>query len=277
MSKPRVSKPRVKGALSTYTITMAESGENHAGMQIIGTKAKDGFTAAELGQLGHYALSKEFKVEFHRLDALLSEEHRKMLSAEALDSACILIIRNGVELFHPGERAAAFKAETRAIEDQVDKKAFMKGKVVNKLARWNLCYGDCKQAPDYEAKKGTIVPFSEVPYLNHIRTCLPLLLGPKAKDLIGELNYYYDNSKCGINYHGDAERTRVVGIRVGASLPLVFYWHLGKPTARVSAPARFDIHDGDIYVMGAKAVGTDWRKQLIPTLRHAAGCDKYIE
>jgi hypothetical protein len=28
--------------------------------------------------------------------------------------------------------------------------------------------------------------------------------------------------------------------------------------------------------MSEKAVGTDWKRRVIPTLRHAAGCHKYL-
>ena len=32
---------------------------------------------------------------------------------------------------------------------------------------------------------------------------------------------------------------------------------------------------GDVYVMTEKAVGSDWKKSTILTLRHSAGCKKY--
>ena len=31
------------------------------------------------------------------------------------------------------------------------------------------------------------------------------------------------------------------------------------------------------FMMSEKAVGRDWKRKSIPTLRHAAGCDKYIK
>ena len=43
---------------------------------------------------------------------------------------------------------------------------------------------------------------------------------------LGEGNYYYDIKKCGIGFHGDAERRKVVGIRLGDSIPLHFQWFL---------------------------------------------------
>jgi len=36
-----------------------------------------------------------------------------------------------------------------------------------------------------------------------------------------------------------------------------------------------ELHDGDVYAMSEKAVGTDWKKKLVPTLRHATGCKTY--
>jgi hypothetical protein len=35
---------------------------------------------------------------------------------------------------------------------------------------------------------------------------------------------YYDVSKCGIGFHGDAERIKVIAIRLGESMPLHYQW-----------------------------------------------------
>ncbi len=34
---------------------------------------------------------------------------------------------------------------------------------------------------------------------------------------------------------------------------------------------RFDLARGALYAMSEKAVGCDWRRTVVPTLRHAAG------
>ena len=44
--------------------------------------------------------------------------------------------------------------------------------------------------------------------------------GEKAGNLKGEGNYYYDVKTCGIGFHGDSERRKVVAIRLGASIPM---------------------------------------------------------
>jgi hypothetical protein len=36
------------------------------------------------------------------------------------------------------------------------------------------------------------------------------------------------------------------------------------------------LEDGDMYVMSEKAVGTDWKKKTIKTLRHATGCEAFV-
>jgi hypothetical protein len=56
--------------------------------------------------------------------------------------------------------------------------------------------------------------------LQYIREFLPVILGEKAEEMKCEGNYYYDTSKCGVGFHGDAERKRVVGMRLGESFPL---------------------------------------------------------
>ena len=97
-------------------------------------------------------------------------------------------------------------------------------------------------------------------------------------------------SKCRIGYHGDGERRIAIDLRLGESLPLHYQWCVTGPRlARRSVPLtrhprgrhlrgapvgeRVEIHldHGDVYVMSAKAVGRDWRRRTVPTLRHAAG------
>jgi hypothetical protein len=34
---------------------------------------------------------------------------------------------------------------------------------------------------------------------------------------------------------------------------------------------------GDMYMMSEDAVGHDWHRKLIPTIRHATGCNKYTK
>lgn len=68
---------------------------------------------------------------------------------------------------------------------------------------------------------------------------------------------------------GDFERRIVVALRLGTSIPLHYQWfYRGEP---VGARTIINLNHGDMYVMSEKAVGTDWKRRIIPTLRHAAG------
>ena len=98
-------------------------------------------------------------------------------------------------------------------------------RVKNKHARHNNCIGDVAQAPEIAAGKGTVVPFSSLPWMSRLRAALTCL-GPLGTGLVAETNKYFDVAKCGIGWHGDAERRVVVGVRLGASaaMPLKFQW-----------------------------------------------------
>ena len=87
--------------------------------------------------------------------------------------------------------------------------------------------------------------------------------------LHGEGNRYYDASKCYIGFHGDTERNIVVGLRIGGPFPLHYRWY--QNSQPISPIWSVSLNDGDMYIMSYKAIGTDWKKKLIPTLRHAAG------
>ena len=101
------------------------------------------------------------------------------------------------------------------------------------------------------------------------------MIGEKGKDLNCLANYYYDIKKCGVGFHGDEESRRVIGIRLDASIPLHYQWFSeGKAIG-----SRFEVilNDGDLYIMGSKAVGYDWKNSSIITIRHAAGAAKYLQ
>jgi hypothetical protein len=150
----------------------------------------------------------------------------------------------------------------------------MYGRVVNKKARWNLCFSDYSQNPDYVNGKGTIINLQNVPLTNYLYNSINKFINNDDKLHI-EANYYYDITKCGIGYHGDAERKKVIGIRLGKSFPISFSWHYKNNKISDNIIIN-NIENGDMYIMSEKATGNDWKRKNIYTLRHAAGCNKYI-
>lgn len=160
----------------------------------------------------------------------------------------------------------------------MDKHAFMRGRVVNKVVllintRSGICVSRRKedQDPVYEDWKGRIVAYKHIPLTQRVREKVAEWMEEGL--LNGEANYYYDISKCGIGFHGDAERRKVVAMRMGASMPLYYQWY--QRSKALGERVKIELHDGDMYVMSEKSVGFDWMKKIKGTLRHATGCDKF--
>jgi hypothetical protein len=251
---------------SATTVTFGDVAENHAGMQRLGAMADRGFTLAELAEA-----RRRFEALGYRCETVDLVEAAGDVGALALAPACVLIVRGGAGAFGEADAIGVEQDDLSALRDT---RARMYGRVVDKKARHNLCFGEAGQEPDYEAGRGRVVAFEDVPHLCAVRADLPRFFGEAAAGLLAEGNYYYDVARCGIGFHGDAERRRVVALRFGAAIPLHFQWfHRGAPVGLRVALA---LGHGDLYCLSEKAVGTDWRRSAIPTLRHAAGCPKFL-
>lgn len=253
----------------TITITYGDQAENHAGMQKIGKMAPSGFTVDELDKAKILFENKGYEVELIDLSELIKKDH------PSVEDATILVVRKGVNCILEKEEKTVDDLFLEQTKLKPDKKAKMYGRVVNKQARYNLCFGTRAQKPDFGLGKGSIVAFRSVPLTKAVRDGLAEYLGDKAKNLCAEGNYYYDATKCGIGYHGDTERRRVVGVRLGQTLPICYQWY--KNNERVGKKKTIMLNHGDLYVMSEKTVGTDWKTRSKLTLRHAAGCDKYTK
>lgn len=232
-----------------FTITFGDVCENHAGMQRIGSLDEKGFSYEDLVKIQE------------SLGGKIINLHDKILP-----EAYVLVIPNGLEKLVI--RKEDLHEELKSLE--WDTKAYMYGRVVNKKARYNLCFANDSQEPDYKNGKGRIISFSDTPNLKIVKSKIESLTESK---FVAEGNWYYDLNKCGIGYHGDSERRKVVAVRIGGSCPIYFQWyhHRSPIGSRISIP----LEDGDIYVMSEKAVGTDWKRSSVPTLRHATGCDTF--
>ena len=258
----RIPKPRIAPTSEGITLTFGDMAENHVGMEQIGhmVAAGQGFQLDDLQAIQRTMEARGVVCEL------------VTLSSADQPAAYVLVLHQGVNALLDGKTQISMFAEQKRLV--YDKQAFMYGRVVNKHARWNLCFDENSREPDYEAGKGRIVGYNEVPVMKSLMDQIAGLFGPKAVNLKVESNYYYDTTKCGISYHGDGERRIVCGVRSGhASTPMNWQWfHQGKPIGdRIVVP----LDPGDMYVMSEKAVGTDWKKKTIPTLRHATGCDKF--
>jgi hypothetical protein len=264
---------------SVITLTFGDQAENHVGMEKLGS-------LVDIGHGFNFDDFQNIKIKLKNIGIDVIFFNLKELSEisdiyELKEDAHVIILKDGVNkiLCNEGFDINLFNKE-RMFEEQselnVDKKAFMYGRVVNKNARWNLCFDEKSREPDYENGKGRIISFNDVPITNSLRKVFDKYFGEKAKELKGEGNYYFDIKKCGIGFHGDSERRKVIAIRLGASPSLDLHYQWFKDNLPVGKRIVLPIDSGDIYIMSEKAVGTDWKKKKIYTLRHATGCDKFI-
>jgi hypothetical protein len=256
-------------ANSFITLTFGDMAENHIGMEQIGklVNVGNGFNFADLSL---------FKQNMEKIGCICELTKLDLINTP-VDDAFVLIIRNGVNKIL--EKCSMFN-ENNMFSEQIklnmDKHAFMYGRVVNKLARWNLCFDYESRPPDYVNGKGTIIGYNDVPITKTLYEQFPLYFGEKSRNLKGEGNYYYNVDKCGIGFHGDSERRKVIAVRLGNnSKPLHYQWF--KNDTHVGEQMVLNINAGDIYIMSEKAVGTDWKNRNIYTLRHATGCSKYTK
>lgn len=243
----------------TYTVTYGDVAENHVGMQKIGELAESGYSIEKMSQVKQ------------KLDGLglITEMFDLNENCDFEIPAKVLVIRKGAQFVLEEETTAGLIAENDALT--MDKTAKMRGKVVNKRARFNLCFGEEDQNPDIENGKGTIVSWERVPKLAKLRRFIAEVTEDEL--LNGEGNYYYDIEKCGIGFHGDSERKKVFAVRMGEKMPLYFKWF--QRSLPIGNPIKVDLDDGDMYMMSEKAVGFDWKKKKIQTLRHSTGCKKF--
>ncbi|KAN0041691.1 hypothetical protein ACTFIV_004237 [Dictyostelium citrinum] len=277
-----------------FTITFGDCAENHVNMEKLGSMSDRGFDLDDINTFKDYFEKKGLTTEFFDLKDLVKKdkkktnlfkkkneegkmEHTEKEEEEDDDDdellnyndSYLLIVRNGLSAIC---NVNDFHEEQNRLEK--DKKAFMYGRVVNKTARHNLCFtnGESRE-PEYEKGKGRIVSFNDCPLLKKAKETFNDILGDKADGLVAEGNYYYEPSKCGIGWHGDAERRKVIAIRTGHRMNICFNWFIdSKPVGNKFVQF---LNHGDIYIMSEYTTGFNWRKKKIPTLRHSAGSSKF--
>ena len=278
------------------SLTMAPGGENHRGNQLIGRMPikGEGFKYSDIDIMGEkIRKSMGDNVEVLNLNNLSGVEVINGLNNE--DQARVLILRNW---------ASKDKTEQiykECVEDKWDSKYLdpnkyrteikdgkevkVRGKVMNKLARTNLCYvAGMSQEPEYIEGKGTIVDLNTKSTLNsevlRLKTTLQEALVEGGSDSKVEINVvegnrYYDLKKTGIGFHGDTERVVVICLTIGGGggYPMRFQWF--KDGMPIGNSIDLALNDGDVYIMSEKSVGADWKLRSKYTLRHAAGAEKY--
>ena len=188
--------------------------------------------------------------------------------------ACVLIVRGYFEneIFH----------ELLTVKPAyVDRHMWSYGTCKNKNARWNTNMTDAAaegNIPNPNPKKrcSSQIPFDEYPAAKRARaklTALGVKAGLDLQNLKMEVNYYFP--KGFIGRHGDVERNLVIGGSVGVTDRVIQWseYYQNKP----GKTWQVVLHPGDMYIMCGKASGVDWKKSSIPTFRHCAGSQAFVD
>lgn len=249
----------------TITITAGECAENFAGMKKIGQKASIGFSLADLQRVQSMFPDKS---EFYDLSTMLPPTYQKV------ENAYLLIVRSPFNYIADSLYQILLSPESVDQQQNIsgvawDTNKYMYGRVVNSIARYNLCFADLQEfykiGPDYQNKMGTVYNTKKIPplqsYVDFLNSILP---GP----FYLEGNYYYDINTCYISMHRDKERMRTIGYRIGATFPLIFRWYYN--TDKVSDLFTLQLNHGDLYIMTGVSSGCIKDKSGL-YLKHAAG------
>lgn len=276
----------------TITLTFGDVAESHVGMQHIGTMASQGFRYAELSQARRFFEERGCEVHIIHLNKFLPSsdafdiperlEHLRVAKEDGDYQAWVLVVRNALNALTSDPNGKNLLAEMLMFDWDTKLYNTKRGVVQNKLARHNLNFSDQKQVANFEIGHGTTIPWIEVPLLRILKQKLTLPFGNAAQDLQCEGNLYYERGKTGLSFHGDTERRKVIGVRLGNPLNISWVWYYNDEPGGKSV--QISLNPGDMYCMSEKAVGTDWRPNLALgirkkryVLRHAAGAPSYMK
>ena len=234
-------------------------GEDRAAKsEATGEIAAHGFSPQWLCEKSEHINSTDSGFSSHIVDLTESCPH-------SCEEACVLVVRPKSKT-----TADACLREVEAIK--FDTFTTICGKVCNAHTRHLTFIGEEARSPNASTGEHTVLEWSQISSINRARQELAGLLGPLPCVRSGCVLKYPDIQTSGIRFHGDGERRQTIVYRVGSSSstrPLCFQWYL-KGVA-VGSVVRVHLEHGDYLVSSSKAVGTDWGRKNVPTLRHATG------
>ena len=245
-------------------ITLGEQSENHVGMVKQGDGLADnGFSVKKLNEIKNIYESVGGEAELIDLN-----------NVEETEEAGVLILRNGVDVLIGENKKNEMFKELLSFEWDKTYWDNRRKRWLNKHARYNVCFGNEAKELNEETKSGTIISYDSCPILKFWKSNIEDLC--KESKLEAEGNYYYNMKKTGIGFHGDAERKKVIACNLSDNVEREIHWQWYKGANRIGERIKVKLNHGDCYIMSEKATGFDWKKRNKLTLRHAAGCKKYL-
>jgi len=270
------------------TFTWCECGENHAGGFQEGTIVAPGkgFNLKDLQQGAENAAANwGCSCEIHDLkkgiEGVTIANKKNIPFKGEVNEAHLLIMRDLLTLILKQHGYTLKDLMKEVTSRKWDMQYFdrRRKRVLNKLARYNYMVSKKARASNYHegGNVGTTYAFSEMPIMNIIRKEIGKLGEKFTLLIVAEGNLYPDGGvkKNGIGWHGDTERRMVFAMRFGLDPSMPFYYQWFHDAKAQGKRMEFPLNAGDMYVMSEWAVGTDWKKKSLVTLRHATGAAKY--
>ena len=248
---------RNEHATWSSTVTFANSTESFAGMHINGLQRTSGYTHAELNEVVR---------RFGQRGCAVEDLDLGRLTGTSVPGR-VVVVRNA---FRDIADAVAVDLED-VVHPRTDRQALMRNKLLTRRARYCACLGNEAVEADLANGVGVVVPFKDTPAIQALRERIGVC--ERTRDLLAEVNYYFDHRKCYIGFHGDSERPDVIGCVLGASKNLHFQGF--RKAIPEGERVTVKLHHGDLYIGCESAFGFHWSKLRASGqsvhYRHAAG------
>lgn len=294
-SRPADTQPADAQPPYTATITFSHCTESHAGTAKHGAAREAGGWGKEHIDMGaEWARARGLPHEVYEL-------HRGVgpVPPHPPREAYVLVLRGAAGPLMAGDappagELRALEAEYRGLIPRLDRKFVNFRRVTRKKARANGEIGDAAVESTLRAAPlgmrlergappltGVVFPFRALPALSRLRRGLPAAFGGGAAGLLAEINHYgptpgaaFPEKECGIGFHGDGERSDVIGVVLG-SVRKELHFQAFVRTRPVGRRVVVTVGPADVYMMCEAACGYTWaadRRRDVVHYRHAAGC-----
>lgn len=253
----------------TVNLVISESGHNY-GVHLKNDTTDNGYTLDDLMGICRTYSQEPYNARFSLY--MLHEYATDVPSGcPDVDEAYVLVWRNYLNR----QDATDLYKEQVALPWDTKYYDWKRNKVLHQHSRKNLRFGEDEQKPEYENGKETIIPFRSVPCLQTLRNRINKTFDRGIYDMNIQSHRFYDPEYTGIGWHGNEGMCKQIGLCLGINTTMKFRWwydwHSFGKTVEIP------LQNGDLYIVSKKAVGSDWRKRKIATLRNSIGSEKFTK
>lgn len=260
--------PQIQTSIHLMFCDIASHGE---GMQKIGTICDSGFTNEHL--LKYYQNLNSDKVQLYNIKENLPTTLYKIPD-------CYVLVMKDFFKDQANEFLQILLSNEASDGSNIigvnwDMERVSGNNIVNNKLGYKLIFCDLINYWKYPfssyEKRGTIYNSRFMPGLYSFQSMLENQLGYLP---IIDATYYYDINECFTPLHQVKDRKKLVGLGLGATLPLQFRWFHGNVSC--SDTVSIPIEHGDLYIISQGAAGIQKEKQTKLYLKYGIGFNKSL-